>query len=66
MQNLNCIFSVYKGFLQWLSFIVSRLWALNRHPVLLICSYDLRLTYDGLDRLDNIKNGASNLIGDMN
>lgn len=29
-------------------------------------TYDLRLTYDGLDRLDNIKNGGYSLIGDMN
>ncbi len=29
-------------------------------------TYDLRLTYDGLDRLDNIRNGNNSLIGDLN
>tara|TARA_R100000687_G_scaffold83711_1_gene89994 strand:- start:24529 stop:28707 length:4179 start_codon:yes stop_codon:yes gene_type:complete len=29
-------------------------------------SYDLRFTYDSLDRLDNIRNGSNSLIGDMN
>ncbi|WP_080760027.1 RHS repeat domain-containing protein [Alteromonas macleodii] len=29
-------------------------------------TYDLRFTYDGLDRLDNIRNGSNSLIGDLN